>query len=120
MAFGKDPKREPQQSGENAEYTCTERNGGSRTLLVRIPSNMQEGQKYQNIVIQLKNGSQTIFDTTRGTASSEDVQVFLNARSGNKKFNGTIYMDELDQTSVSLKVGKKARQNFNFDCGSEE
>ena len=119
FALAKDPKRQP-QSGESVEYSCTEYGGGSRTLLLRVPSDMNEGQKYQNIVIQIKNGNQVLFDTNRGTASTEDVHLFLSAKNGNKKLSGTLFMDELDQTSITLKNGKKSRQSFRFDCGSEE
>jgi len=118
LVFAKSESRGPQNAVE--EYSCDELDSGSKTLVVRVPSKMIEETKYKDVFIQVKDGTRVLFTTNSGTAEMEDVMLWFSGRQGNKSLSGTVYMDELDQTSVSIKSGKKSRKNFRFDCNRED
>ncbi len=86
-----------------------------KTLLVRSLSHPQavEGEKMEYLVV-VREGAHEIF-AGKVDAEAEDVQLFLRSRAGQKRLVGTIYMDELDQTSIHVDG-----EVMNFDCRRSE
>lgn len=102
-----------------SEYNCEQKEGGSHTLVLQTQSDFRDGDKTPTKIL-IKDGAGKIIFNASGSAYTEDVVVNFNAKSGKNKVSGTLYLDELDQTSVTLKKGKKSRKNFDFDCNPED
>jgi hypothetical protein len=107
-------------NNQTRDFSCEQMNSGTAEFFIKLPEPLEQDRKLKGIELAVKAGGKTLFATKSASVFASDVVVSINATSGNKKFSGVIYLDELDQTSVSIKTGKKSRKSFQFDCNPSE
>jgi hypothetical protein len=95
----------------STEYFCQGIRGSEGTALyVRTiaPRRVSDGDTF-SVFVELSRKDQVLF-AGMGKGEIEDVNFQFSARS-EQKLTGHIYLDEMDQTSVTWNG-----QNFDFDC----
>jgi hypothetical protein len=78
---------------------------------------MKDGDSGTFTLIVMKKGKE-VWKNESVVGQLEDVQFSLKSKRGTPYFSGTIFLDELDQTSTTSKGRTGRRYNDDFDCES--
>lgn len=103
-----------------SKYICKELDSkddvGRTLILTQVGHAKIEEGKHYNFQLELfQNYNSTPVLSEAVTVTTEDVQVFFkNAKNKRTKLSGTIYLDELDQTSLTIRGPRKLE--YRFDC----
>ena len=98
-------------AGADGEYYCKGNfdTSESMVLVVKVKGQVLEGDEGRAHVV-VRDGRKTLF-AGNAVVTTEDVMLWLNATKGRNRLQGTIFMDELDQTQIELNG-----EEMNFDC----
>ena len=102
----------PAFAGQETSFYCHGiDNSAGKMLFVKALSNTDVPENYpMSYLVVIRDGSKTLFEAAV-TAKQEDVMLSFASRAGSPKLSGIIYLDEYDQTSMTL-----GRMEMRFDC----